>query len=507
MNVATLLANAARSFADRPAITVGDEVRFSYGQLQVRVARLAAALRGLGLTPGDRVGLAMSNRPQYLEVLHAIWHAGLCAVPVNAKLHPREIAYILDDCGVRLCFVTDDLAGPLAALPQELEALHRLIPVDAPEYERLLAVDPIEQHAAASDDLAWIFYTSGTTGRPKGAMLTHRNLTLMAMSYLSDVDLLSPQDCFFHLGPQSHAAGLLSLPHLAKGGQQVLPASGGFDPDELFDLLACHRSATFFLAPVMLRRFLDLPRIGGVPAEHIRTVICGAAPVYVEDIRRALAALGPCVWNGYGQGECPCTITAMPKYAYAETAHPDHGSRLGSVGIARTGVAVQVVDAEGRPAAPGAIGEVIVRSDIVMRGYWNNPAATADALRGGWLHTGDLGAFDAAGFLTLKDRSKDLIISGGANIYPREIEEVLLTHPDVAEVAVVGLPDREWGERAVAFVVAQAGATVRDEALDRLCLAAIARYKRPREYRFVAALPKNAYGKVLKTALRQAPPQ
>jgi long-chain acyl-CoA synthetase len=354
-----------------------------------------------------------------------------------------------------------------------------------------------------SDDLAWIFYTSGTTGRPKGAMLTHRNLILMTMSYLCDVDLLGADDCFLHLGAQSHAAGLLSLPHLAKGSQQVLAPSFGFSTDELFDLLAVHRSATFFLSPTMLRRALDHPRAAAVGEDRIRTLICGAAPVYAEDVKRALAAWGSCFWNGYGQGECPCTITAVPKHIYAETDHVDYESRISSVGIARTGTTVVVARGDGSPAPASEVGEVRVRSDIVMRGYWNNPQETATALQEGWLATGDLGVMDEAGFLTLKGRSKDVVISGGANIYPREIEEVLLTHPDVAEVAVVGAPDPYWGERVVAFVAVRAGTELAPAALDALCLSAVARFKRPKAYRFLADLPKNTYGKVLKTELRR----
>ena len=498
MNLAALLHNAARSFGHRPAVSIGDELLFTYADLQSRVACLAGGLLDIGLMPGDRVALVMSNRPCYLEILFAIWHAGLVAVPVNAKLHPREVTYILDHCGVRLCFVTDDLAHEISLAAADVASVMRVVCVDADDYPRLL-VEPVPAHHADRDDLAWIFYTSGTTGRPKGAMLSHLNLQLMAWSYLCDVDAITEHDCLLHLGPQSHAAGLFGLTHIAKASHHVLPASGGFDPAELVELVGRYPNATFFLAPTMLRRLFDAPAVANLRVENVRTVLCGAAPIYVEDVKCALALLGPRFWNGYGQGECPCTITAMPKHLYiGETAN----ARLVSVGIARTGVEVRIADADGRDCDTGEVGEILARSDIVMHGYWNDPAASAAALAGGWLHTGDLGAMDADGYLTLKDRSKDLIISGGANIYPREVEEVLLADTAVAEVAVVGGPDREWGERVVAFVVARPGNTPTAETLDRLCLANIARFKRPKQYVFVAALPKNNYGKVLKTELR-----
>jgi acyl-CoA synthetase (AMP-forming)/AMP-acid ligase II len=499
VNLAALLHHAARSFGARPAISVGDIRVATYAELDRRVVRLAAALRGtLGLAAGDRIALVMSNRPQYLELLFAIWHAGLVAVPVNAKLHPVEVAYILDHCGVKLLCVTADLAESMAAAARDADPALRVVDVDGAAF-RALDAEPQPMAEVEGDAVAWIFYTSGTTGRPKGAMLTHRNLSLMAWSYLCDVDFLTEHDALLHLGPQSHAAGLFGLTHVAKASHHVLPASGGFDPGELVDLVNATPNSTFFVAPTMLRRLFDAPAIARLRVENVRTVLCGAAPIYADDVRGALRVFGPRFWNGYGQGECPCTITAMPKHLYAQ---PLDDERLVSVGIVRTGVEVRVVDEAGRDRPPGETGEIAVRGDIVMSGYWNNPDATAAALRAGWLHTGDLGAFDADGFLSLRDRSKDLIISGGANIYPREVEEVLLGDPGVAEVAVVGAPDAEWGERVVAFVVARPGAQVTAASLDARCLDRIARFKRPKDWRFVDALPRNAYGKVLKTELR-----
>ncbi len=504
MNIAQLLSAAAKTFPDRPAVSVGLETLHDYRQLHDRVARLAAGLRALpGMVPGSRVMLYMGNCPQYVEVLFALWHAGLCAVPINAKLHPREAAFILDNSAAVLCLSTTDTAEAATAALAHRGGNVRSIAVGSAGYERLLASAAMAQHSAQRDELAWVFYTSGTTGRPKGAMLSHGNLLAMAQAYLCDVDRVDEFDALLHLGPQSHAAGLFCLAHIAKGGNQVLPTSGGFDIAETIELVNHYPQVTFFAAPTMLRRILDSAELPRLDVSHLRTILCGAAPIYPGDVRAALAAFGLRFWNGYGQGESPLTITAMPKHLYRDDGSAGFAERLVSVGIARTGVEVRVADEEGNELPPGTTGEILVRGDVVMGGYLNNPEATASALKDGWLHTGDLGSVDERGFLYLKDRSKDLIISGGSNIYPREVEEALLVSPAVEEVAVIGVPDPEWGESVAAFVVVRAGMQVTEAELDALCLDCLARFKRPRHYRFLAELPKSHYGKVLKTELRE----
>ena len=447
--------------------------------------------------------LYMGNCPQYVEVLFALWHAGLCAVPINARLHPREAAFILDNSAAVLCLSTTDTAEAASAALTHCGGDVRGITVGSAEYEGLLAPSAIPQHSAHRDELAWVFYTSGTTGRPKGAMLSHGNLHAMAQACLCDVDQVNEFDALLHLGPQSHAAGLFCLAHIAKGGNQVLPASDGFDIAETIDLINHYPRVTFFAAPTMLRRILDSPELPRLNVAHVRTVLCGAAPIYPGDVRAALKAFGLRFWNGYGQGETPLTITAMPKHLYQDDGSAEFAERLVSVGIARTGVEVRVADAAGNELPPGGVGEIIVRGDVVMSGYLNNPEATAAALKDGWLHTGDLGSFDERGFLYLKDRSKDLIISGGSNIYPREVEEALLGSPAVEEVAVIGVPDPEWGESVAAFVVVRKNMQVSEAELDALCLDCLARFKRPKRYCFIDALPKSSYGKVLKTELRE----
>ncbi len=419
----------------------------------------------------------MKNCPEYYELLFACWHAGLTAVPMNAKLHAKEFAYILENSGAKACFVSSgiDAAGiSIAGLKD-------------------FYLEPEAPADVRPDDVAWLFYTSGTTGVPKGAMLTHRNMLFQTQAYLTDIDKLGPQDSVLHAAPLSHGSGLYGLPHFAAGAANVIPDSGGFDAEEIFGLLEHWQGMSFFAAPTMLVRLLASP--AARPPSGLKTISYGGAPMYVADSLRAIDLFGPRLYQLFGQGESPMTITGLPQEFHREKQH------LETCGFARTGCEVKIFDEADRELPPGEPGEIVTRSDCVMAGYWGNPEATAKTLRGGWLHTGDVGSLDAQGFLTIKDRSKDLIISGGSNIYPREIEEVLLRHPAVAECSVVGRPHAEWGEEVVAFVVLRTKATVED--LEKLCLDNIARFKRPRAYRFVDALPKNNYGKVLKTELRR----
>src|SRR5262249_19253396 len=307
-------------------------------------------------------------------------------------------------------------------------------------------------------------------------------------------------DTILHAAPMSHGSGLYILPHVAHAALQLVPESGGFDAAEIIDLIPRHRGVTMFAAPTMVKRLVEHP--GDPDTRNLKTIVYGGGPMYVADCKRALQRFGYKLAQIYGQGETPMTITALGKAQHAESDHPRPEGALASGRRPQTGIEVRVADADDRPLPIGAVGEILVRGDTVMRGYWDNPAASADTLRNGWLHTGDVGALDEEGFLTLRDRSKDVIISGGSNIYPREVEEVLLLHPAVLEASVIGRPDPQWGETVMAFVVAKLGRTVDAEELDRLCLDHIARFKRPREYRFVDALPKNSAGKILKSELR-----
>jgi long-chain acyl-CoA synthetase len=494
MNLALWLQRAGLGHPGLPAAASGTRVVATYGQLAERAARLAGALRErCKLAPGDRVAIAAKNTPDYLALLYGVWHAGLAAMPVNAKLHGAELAYMLEQSGARVCFASSGIDSEIA--PHAPQSLERMFTIGSAEYAALFTADPAAPAPCAPDDLAWLFYTSGTTGRPKGAMLSHNALSLASHAYAAEVDPVMPGDAILHAAPMSHGSGFYIMAHVARLGVQVVAESGGFEPKEVAALFNAWPRMSMFAAPTMIKRLVGCP--ADINAENIRTLIWGGAPMYVEDALAALDRFGPRLAQIYGQGEAPMTITTLSREDIADRNQPRWRERLASAGKPFASVEVMVADSEDRPVAQGEAGEILCRG-VVMSGYWRNPEATAASLRGGWLHTGDVGIFDEEGYLHLKDRSKDLIISGGSNIYPREVEEVLLTHDAVREVSVIGRPDREWGEVVVAYVVGEASAAD----LDALCLRRIARFKRPKDYVFVDALPKNNYGKILKTELR-----
>lgn len=491
MNIADWLYQTARAWPQRPAVFDGARLHCDYRGLLQQVVARAADLTRRGIQPGDRVAVFAKNAPDYLALLHACWWIGAVAVPVNHKLHPKEAEWILDHSGARLVFTDEGAVFP----GRDESAL----------------ADPVDQGAAISPpfrsvggDLAWLFYTSGTTGRPKGAMLSHDNLAQMTLAYGLDVDQPRASDHMLYAAPMSHGAGLYMFAQIRAGGAHLVPASRGFDVEEIAALAAAPGDLVFFAAPTMVKRLIAHAATTGWDGSGIRTIIYGGGPMYAADIDAALAQFGPRFVQIYGQGETPMTITALSRDLVADETAPNWAARRNSVGLAQASVELAILAPCDQPLPPGETGEICLRGPTVMAGYWQNPEASAETLRGGWLHTGDLGHLDEDGFLYLTDRSKDVIISGGTNIYPREVEEVLLRHADVFEAAVIGETHADWGEQVVAFVVAGPGRAVSPQALDQWCRAEIAAFKRPKRYVLVESLPKNAYGKILKTDLRQS---
>ena len=495
MNLACWLQRTARKSPNAPALFLGQDCVSTYKDFWDDAQAIAGWLKAQGVVAGDRIGIFMKNTPDYLPVFYAIWSAGAAVVPINAKLHGREAAFILENSGANYVFATEDLAMAL----NEAGASGRVILVRGGEYLTIKTHEPLNEIVPRKpDDLAWLFYTSGTTGKPKGVIITHRMLTVMSLCYVQDVDTVNCADSTLYAAPMSHAAGIYNMLHVRAGARHICPRSGGFEPEEIFDLAAHFGSMQLFAAPTMVQRMTEVGKATGRGGEGLRTVIYAGGPMYNADIIEAVDHFGPLFIQVYGQGECPMGITALGRYDVADRNHANWEARLQSVGTAQSAVEVAIGDGQGRVMPVGAHGEIMVRGDIVMPGYWNNPQATKNTLVGGWLMTGDMGFMDADGYVTMQDRSKDMIITGGSNVYPREVEEVLLMDAGVKEASVVGRPHPEWGEEVVAFIVGDS-----DPArLDALCLENIARFKRPKEYIRLTSLPKNNYGKVLKTELR-----
>lgn len=505
MNLAYWLHQTALVRPEAPAIRFGEKLHANYAEFAFRSWAVGQYLKDQhDVRPGDRVALFVENCAEYLEMLYGVLWIGAVIVPINYKLHPREAAWIIENSDAKLVITA---TGELFTRPLDHGTGCREVGIRSREVlqavESASAADFSEPVRLADDDVAWLFYTSGTTGRPKGVMSTHKNLRMMATSYALDVDTVSSTDHSLYAAPMSHGAGLYNFQFVRAGACHVIPQSRGFNPAEIQSLAEKLGNLVFFAAPTMIVRLVKHAEQTGYRGEGIRTITYGGGPMYVADINNALKVFGSKFAQIYGQGESPMTITSMSRDLVADTLHPNAEQRRASTGIAQSCVEVRVVDEEMRQKPVGEVGEVVVRGDTVMKGYWKNEKATAECIVDGWLKTGDLGKLDSDGFLTLTDRSKDVIISGGTNIYPREVEEALLTHQNVFEVSVIGCPHPEWGEEVVAFVVFNEGVSCGTDELDEWCKTQIASFKKPKRYIFVPELPKNSYGKVLKTSLRQ----
>jgi len=410
MNIAQWLVRASRAFPNHVAVAHGIAPHATYRELAERAAALAHYFRStLRCESGERIGLAMPNCPAYLEVLAGIWWAGLAAVPINPGLDAKEVSAILDHAGASCCFTGPADAAASIALIGE----HRTIDVTSARYRALVQsgqAAPITW--CGPDDVAWLFYTGGGTVPPKGVMLSHRNLLAMTLCYMADVDAVRAADCVIHAAPLSQGSGLYGLPHMAAAATQVVPEGGMFDPDEIFVLARQWHGATMLATRTMGKRMIDHVKSLQPALEPIKTITFSAGSMQPGDCAEALATLGPRIVKVYGPAECPMAVTALSKFHLADSTHPRFSAHLRSIGVPQSAVEVRVVDALDHVLPPGAKGEIIVRGDPVMRGYWMNPRATAATLKGGWLHTGDIGAFDEDGFLTLADEGDVRIVVG-----------------------------------------------------------------------------------------------
>ena len=494
MNLAIWLERTALKHPNREAIFLGSECIGTYKDFWRAVCALRIYLEEEGIKRGDRVAVYMPNCPEFLVAFYAVWSMGAVIVPINSKLHVREVSWILDNAKCRYILGDKVLFSELS-LPN--------ITIFAPKWDSLSTDVQVAPVSCSFSELAWLFYTSGTTGKPKGVMITHGMIKTMALSYFADVDQVYPSDTTLYAAPMSHGAGLYSVMHVLAGSRHAIPLSGRFDEAEIFNLAEKLNNIHMFAAPTMVKRLTNFAKKNNKGGIGFRTVVYAGGPMYLSDIIEAVEQFGPIFVQVYGQGECPMGITVLPRHEVADRNSKRWKERLQSVGCAQSAVEVKIGNKSGDKSKPGETGEIMVRGDLVMPGYWGNKDATSKTIIDGWLMTGDLGSMDSHGYVTMHDRSKDLIISGGSNIYPREVEEILLLHRSVNEVSVVGRENDDWGEEVVAFIVTEKGHELSPDDLDQHCLKHIARFKRPKAYININELPKNNYGKVLKTTLRE----
>jgi acyl-CoA synthetase (AMP-forming)/AMP-acid ligase II len=509
MNVGTLFTKSARTYPERLAIVYGD-YELTYRQANERINKLANVLLGLGIKKGENVAILLHNCPEFIETLFACFKVGIGTVPINFRLHPKECSFIIDNSEAVAVVFGDDFRDSLYALKNEMPRVKNYICITDPlegmlQYKKLLEGQPptFADVDVERNDLAWLFYTSGTTGQPKGAMLTHHNLMTMTMNFFSDMISLGPDDVILHAAPLSHGSGLYGIPNVAKGAANVVLHVKTFDPKTVFETIQRRRVTNMFAAPAMIKRLVISPEIDKYDLSSIKCIHYGGAPIYVEDLKEAVNKLGQVFVQLFGQAESPMTISYLRKEEHLLEGTEEQMKRLTSAGIPRTDVEVKVFDENDKELPAGKMGEIVVRGEVVMKGYWKNPQATADTLRGGWLHTGDLGIMDERGYVYILDRAKDMIISGGENIYSREIEDVILHHPAVHEVAVIGVPDETWGEAIKAIVALKEGQQATKEDIINFCKEHLASFKKPKSVEFIDAIPKNPYGKVLKRELRE----
>ena len=508
MNLAHILRQAARRHGGETGLVWGEAI-WTWATLDRRVDAMAAALDASGIRKGDRVLVQAKNGNQLFESMFACFRLGAVWVPANFRQTPAEIAYLAGASGASamICgaeFPDHAAAACAAAGMRCVVSIGRS--AFGEEYDSL-----VERHLGAAfptadvehDDPCWFFFTSGTTGRPKAGVLTHGQMGFVVTNHLCDLmPDTGPADASLVLAPLSHGAGIHALAQVARAVKSVLPGGDRFDAEEAWSLVQRWRVTNMFTVPTLVKMLTEHPSVDAYDHSSLRYVVYAGAPMYREDQKHALRKLGRVLVQYFGLGEVTGNITVLPPALH--DVEDREGVRIGTCGYERTAMQLSIQDEHGHELGPGETGEICVCGLAVFAGYHNDPDANARAFRNGWFRTGDLGHMDAQGFLFITGRASDMYISGGSNVYPREIEETMLMHPALAEVAIVGVPDRSWGEVGVAVCVLRSGAALSEQELLAWIEGKIARYKMPRRVFFWNELPKSAYGKITKRIVRDA---
>ncbi len=509
MNLSHFLTQAARRDPEGIGFVWGER-SWSWAQMEARVDAMAAALVSeFGVTKGDRILVQSSNCNQMFESMFACFRVGAVWVPTNYRQTPEDVAYLAQASGARGMICGAAFADHAAACRQASPHIGFVISIGGStfgeDYDAIVARHEgtkVRSAAVDRDDPCWFFFTSGTTGRPKAAVLTHGQMAFVITNHLCDLmPGTGPDDASIVVAPLSHGAGVHQLVQVAHGVKTILPASEKLEVGAVWSLIEKWRVTNLFTVPTILKMLIEDPAVEKVDHSSLRYVIYAGAPMYREDQKRALATLGPVLVQYFGLGEVTGNITVLPPALHT----PDDGphARIGTCGFERTGMQVEIQNDDGDEVAPGETGEICVVGPAVFAGYYDNPEANAKSFRNGWFRTGDLGHMDQNGFVYITGRASDMYISGGSNIYPREIEEKILQHPAISEVAVLGVPDPVWGEVGVAVCVAREGLAAADIDVRSWLEAKIARYKMPKRFVFWSEMPKSAYGKIAKKLIRE----
>ncbi len=499
MNLAHFPEQQARRLGDQPAVIWGDKV-WDWAAFDARVKAMAAVFADHGVSKGDRVLVQSRNCNQMIESMYACFRLGAAWVPANFRGAPDDLAWMAELSGAKLLLC--DAAFPEHAKVKGPETVIAIGDADfAPSIDVLMSEVTSTPPLAVvdRDDLAWLFFTSGTSGRPKAAMLTHGQLGFVINNHLCDlVPGATKADASLVVAPLSHGAGMHHLMIAAKGAPTILTTSPQFDTEEIWRLVEAYGVTNMFTVPTILKRMVETPEVSQFDHSTLKHVIYAGAPMYRADQIRALETLGPVIVQYFGLGEVTGAITVFPTEDHSATDH----SRDGTCGYPRTGMQVEIQAEDGTPCAPNVTGEICVTGPAVFAGYWQNPKANAESFRNGMFRTGDLGHMDPDGYVYITGRASDMYISGGSNIYPREIEEKLLTHPSVSEVAIFGIPDDTWGEIGVAVVALEIDENVQAAELEAFLKDKIASYKMPRQFHIWDEIPKSGYGKMAKRLVR-----
>lgn len=507
MNLAHTITQNARRFPDHPALIWG-ETTWTWRQADAEISALAAGLRARGIEKGDRIFVHSKNCAQMFWSMFAAFRLGAVWVPTNFRLMPDELIYLAEFSGAKGFLCHGDFPDHAKTVIEAVPGLAFTWRIGEGNFGEAAVGDVIAAHTGTSianeaveyDDPCWFFFTSGTTGRSKAAVLTHGQMGFVLTNHLCDlIPGATEQDASLVVAPLSHGAGIHQLNVTARGAPTILLPTDRFDIEEAYRLIEKHRVTNMFTVPTILKLLAEHEAADRYDHSSLKRVIYAGAPMYREDQKTALRKLGKVIVQYFGLGEVTGNITVLPPALH--DAEDSANTRIGTCGFERTGMQVSIQNDEGMELSPFETGEICVCGPAVFPGYYNNPDANAKAFRNGWFRTGDLGHLDAQGFLYITGRASDMYISGGSNIYPREIEEKILTHPAIAEVAVVGVPDPLWGEVGIAVCVAKDVPPTETEMNDFLS-AKIHRYKMPKKFVFWDALPRSGYGKIPKRMVK-----